>query len=183
MKIAYFDCFSGVSGDMALGALLACGADEDAFRERLAALNVPGYELTIQRVTRGGISATDVDVRLLENEQGHGRHLSDIAAILDSSPLPVRVKQNALAVFTRLADAEAKIHGTSREEIHFHEVGAVDAIVDIVGCCLLLEMLGVEAVAVSSLPCGYGTIKCQHGLMPVPPRPRWNCCAASPSTR
>ena len=168
MKIVYFDCFSGVSGDMALGALLACGADEADFRERLAALNVPGYELIIQRVTREGITATDVDVRLLEAEQGHGRHLSDIAAILESSPLPPRVRQNALAVFTRLADAEAKIHGTSREEIHFHEVGAVDAIVDIVGCCLLLDMMGVEAVAVSSLPCGYGTIKCQHGIMPVP---------------
>ena len=168
MKIAYFDCFSGVSGDMALGALLACGADETSFRELLAALNVPGYELIIQRVTREGITATDVDVRLMENEQGHGRHLSDIAAILESSPLPNRVKQNALTVFTRLADAEAKIHGTSREEIHFHEVGAVDAIVDIVGSCLLLHVMGVEAVAVSSLPCGYGTIKCQHGIMPVP---------------
>jgi len=168
MKIAYFDCFSGVSGDMALGALLACGADEARFREQLAALAAPGYELTVRRVTREGITATDVDVRLLEDEQGHGRHLSDIAALLEASALPLRVKRDALAVFTRLADAEAKIHGTSREEIHFHEVGAVDAIVDIVGVCLLLEMLDVEAVAVSSIPCGYGMITCQHGIMPVP---------------
>lgn len=168
MKIAYFDCFSGVSGDMTLGALLACGADEAEFRERLSALNVPGYELTIQRVTREGITATDVDVRLLEAEQGHGRHLSDIAAILDRSSLPARVTRDALAVFTRLADAEAKIHGTSREQIHFHEVGAVDAIVDIVGSCLLLDMLGVERILASSIPCGYGTITCQHGIMPVP---------------
>ncbi len=168
MKIAYFDCFSGVSGDMTLAALLACGADEAAFRDRLAALNVPGYELRVQRITREGITATDVDVKLIETEQGHGRHLSDIAAILDSSPLPPRVRQNALAVFTRLADAEAKIHGTTREQIHFHEVGAVDAIVDIVGSCLLLDMLGVERVVMSSIPCGYGTIQCQHGIMPVP---------------
>ena len=168
MKIAYFDCFSGVSGDMTLAALLACGADETAFRDRLDALNVPGYELRVRRVTREGITATDVDVHLIEAEQGHGRHLSDIAAILDSSPLPPRVRQNALAVFTRLADAEAKIHGTTREQIHFHEVGAVDAIVDIVGSCLLLDMLGVERIVTSSIPCGHGTIKCQHGIMPVP---------------
>jgi uncharacterized protein (TIGR00299 family) protein len=168
MKIAYFDCFSGVSGDMTLGALLACGADEAEFRERLGALDVPDYGLLIQRVTREGITATDIDVRLLNRDQGHGRHLSDIAGILKASPLPSRVSQNALAVFTRLADAEAKIHGTSREQIHFHEVGAVDAIVDIVGACLLLDILGVEQVVTSSIPCGYGTITCQHGIMPVP---------------
>ncbi len=129
---------------------------------------MPGYELTIQKVTRSGITATDVDVRLLEIDSGHGRHLSDIAAILESSSLSAKVQQKALAVFTRLADAEAKIHGTSREEIHFHEVGAVDAIVDIVGSCILLEMLGVESISVSSIPCGYGTITCQHGIMPIP---------------
>jgi uncharacterized protein (TIGR00299 family) protein len=168
MKIAYFDCFSGVSGDMTLAALLACGADEGEFRSRLRALKVPGYELKIQKVTREGIGATDVDVILIEVDQGHGRHLSDIAEILENSGLSPYVRATALVVFTRLADAEAKIHGTSREEIHFHEVGAVDAIVDIVGSCILLEMLGVQRVAVSSIPCGYGTITCQHGIMPVP---------------
>ena len=169
MKTAYFDCFSGISGDMTLGALLSCaGADEALFRDNLAALGVPGYELTIQTVKREGITATDVDVRLLETDQEHGRHLSDIAGILEQSRLSARVRGQALAVFTRLADAEAKIHGTSRDEIHFHEVGAVDAIVDIVGTCLLLEMLGVERVTVSALPCGTGSIWCQHGWMPVP---------------
>ena len=168
MKIAYFDCFSGVSGDMTLGALLACGADEARFRESLAALSIGGYDLTIHTVKREGITATDVDVKLLDVDPGHGRHLSDIDAILTASALPPKVKANALAVFTRLADAEAKIHGTSRDEIHFHEVGAVDAIVDIVGACLLLDLLGVEALVVSSIPCGYGTITCQHGIMPVP---------------
>jgi uncharacterized protein (TIGR00299 family) protein len=168
VKIAYFDCFSGISGDMTLGALLACGADEQQFRERLAGLDVPGYELSIQPVTREGITATDVDVKLLVDEQAYGRHLSDIAQILEHSRLSARVKTQALAVFTRLADAEAKIHGTSREEIHFHEVGAVDAIVDIVGSCLLLELLGVERIAVSGIPCGSGLIRCQHGWMPVP---------------
>lgn len=168
MKVAYFDCFSGVSGDMTLGALLACGADEALFRENLAALPVPGYELNIQRVQRAGITATDVDVRLMETDQGHGRHLSDIAEILRASSLSEQVQRQALAVFTRLADAEATIHGTTRDEIHFHEVGAVDAIVDIVGSCLLLEMLGVEQVVVSAIPCGTGSIHCQHGWMPIP---------------
>ena len=168
MKIAYFDCFSGVSGDMTLGALLACGADETEFRTKLAALNVPGYELTVNKVTREGIGATDIDVVLTAADQGHGRHLADIAAILENSGLSAWVRATALAVFTRLADAEAKIHGTTRDAIHFHEVGAVDAIVDIVGSCILLEMLGVDRVAVSSIPCGYGTITCQHGIMPVP---------------
>lgn len=172
MKIAYFDCFSGVSGDMTLGALLACGADnanlEAEFRRQMAGLHVPGYELVVQRVVRQGITATDVDVVLLEQDQGHGRHLSDIAALLEQSMLSDRVRCNSLAVFTRLADAEAKIHGTTREEIHFHEVGAVDAIVDIVGSCVLLEMLGVERVVPASVPCGHGTIVCAHGVMPVP---------------
>lgn len=172
MKVAYFDCFSGVSGDMTLGALLACGADtpkfEAEFRRQLAGLHVPGYELQVRRVVRQGIAATDVDVVLLENEQGHGRHLSDIAALLEQSALSESVLRKSLAVFTRLADAEAKIHGTTRDEIHFHEVGAVDAIVDIAGSCVLLEMLGIDTVALSSLPCGTGTIVCAHGVMPVP---------------
>jgi len=169
MRIAYFDCFSGVSGDMTIGALLDCkGVDESLFRERLAALQLPGYDLKIEKVKREGISATDFDVVLTDDEEGHGRHLSDIADILEWSDLSQRVKDDSLAIFTRLADAEAKIHGTSREEIHFHEVGAVDAIVDIVGSCILLEMLGVDRIVTSSLPCGHGTITCQHGIMPVP---------------
>lgn len=168
MKIAYFDCFSGVSGDMTLAALLDCGADESEFRRKMVGLPVPGYVLDVQHVVRQGITATDVGVTLLEQDSGQERHLSDIAALLEKSSLSDTVRRNALAVFTRLADAEAKIHGTTREDIHFHEVGAVDAIVDIVGSCLLLEMLGVERVVPSSLPCGHGTIVCQHGVMPVP---------------
>ncbi len=168
MKIAYFDCFSGVSGDMTLGALLACGADEAAFRDALAALNVPGYNLHIARRNVEGIMATDVDVELLEVDQGHGRHLSDIAEIYAQSDLSPRVREQALAVFTRLAEAEAKVHGTTVDEIHFHEVGAVDAIVDITGACILLEMLGVEAVYTAPLPIARGFVDCQHGRMPLP---------------
>lgn len=157
---------------MTLGALLACGADnpkfEAEFRRQMAGLHVPGYELTVRRMVRQGITATDVDVVLLEQDQGHGRHLSDIAALLEHSTLSETVRRKSLAVFTKLADAEAKIHGTTRDEIHFHEVGAVDAIVDIAGSCVLLEMLGTDIVALSSLPCGTGTIVCAHGIMPVP---------------
>lgn len=168
MKIAYFDCFSGVSGDMTLGALLACGADETAFRNALAGLNVPGYNLHIARRKVEGIMATDVDVELLEVDQGHGRHLSDIAEIYEKSDLSPRVREQAFAVFSRLADAEAKVHGTTPDEIHFHEVGAVDAIVDITGACILLEMLGVDAVYTAPLPVARGFVDCQHGRMPLP---------------
>ena len=168
MKIAYLDCFSGASGDMTLGALLACGADEAAFRQALANLNVPGYNLHVRRRKVEGIMATDVDVELLEVDQGHGRHLSDIEAIYRASGLSPRVREQALAIFTRLAEAEAKVHGTTREEIHFHEVGAVDAIVDITGTCILLEMLGVDAVYAAPVPVARGFVDCQHGRMPLP---------------
>lgn len=168
MKIAYFDCFSGTSGDMTLGALLACGADEGAFRQALEGLRVPGYNLHIRRRKVEGLMATDVDVELLEVDQGHGRHLSDIAAIYADSDLPPRVRENALNIFTRLAEAEAKVHGTTPDEIHFHEVGAVDAIVDITGTCILLDMLGVDAVYSSPLPMSRGFVDCQHGRMPLP---------------
>jgi uncharacterized protein (TIGR00299 family) protein len=168
MKIAYFDCFSGTSGDMTLGALLACGADENALRTALEGLRVPGYNLHIRRRKVEGLMATDVDVELLEVDQGHGRHLSDIAAIYADSDLPPRVRENALNIFTRLAEAEAKVHGTTPDEIHFHEVGAVDAIVDITGTCILLDMLGVDAVYSSPLPMSRGFVDCQHGRMPLP---------------
>lgn len=168
MKIAYFDCFSGVSGDMTLGALLACGADEALFREKLAKLGVPGYTLHIHRRSVEGLMATDVDVELHENDQGHGRHLSDIEDIYRDSDLSASVREKALAIFTRLAEAEAKVHGTTPDKIHFHEVGAVDAIVDITGTCILLEMLGVEAVCAAPLPMSRGFVDCQHGRMPLP---------------
>jgi uncharacterized protein (TIGR00299 family) protein len=168
MRIAYFDCFSGISGDMTLGALLHAGAEESAWRAELARLDVPGYELRVDSVVKEGISGLQVDVILHESDQGHGRHLADIQAILDQSGLPDRVRMRALGAFTRLAAAEAKIHATTPDRIHFHEVGAVDAIVDIVGCCVGLELLGVERVYASALPFNRGWVECAHGTMPVP---------------
>lgn len=167
MKIAYFDCFSGVSGDMTLGALLACGIDADDLRAELARLKLPGWKLEVQTTSVNGIGATDVTVALTE-PQGHGRHLSDIARILEASDLADSVRGKALTVFQRLAEAEAKIHQTTPDRIHFHEVGAVDAIVDIVGACVALERLGVEAAYCSPLPMGRGFVQCAHGAIPLP---------------
>ena len=168
MRIAYFDCFSGISGDMTLGALLHAGLDEAGWRAELLKLNVPGYEIKTRMVLKEGISGVDVDVVLSEEDQGHGRHLSDIEAILSQSGLSERVKTHALGAFKRLANAEAKIHGMTPETIHFHEVGAIDAIVDLVGSCIALEMLGIEKVYVSALPFNRGFVECAHGTMPVP---------------
>ncbi len=146
MRIVYLDCFSGISGDMTLGALLGLGADEQEFRRQLAGLGIGGYELTIERRKVEGLMSVDVDVILTEVDTGHGRHLSDIHEVYAASSLPTRVIERATAIFENLAEAEAKVHGTTKEEIHFHEVGAVDAIVDITGTCILLEMLNVDAV-------------------------------------
>jgi uncharacterized protein (TIGR00299 family) protein len=168
MRIAYFDCFSGISGDMTLGALLHAGVDEAAWRAELAKLNVPGYELKIEGVVKEGISGMDVDVILHEEDQGHGRHLADIEEILTRSGLSENIRCRALGAFTRLAHAEAKIHDMTPDTIHFHEVGAVDAIVDIVGACIGLEMLEVEKVYASPLPLNRGWVECAHGTMPVP---------------
>jgi uncharacterized protein (TIGR00299 family) protein len=167
MRVAYFDCFSGISGDMALGALLACGVSADDLRADLVKLNLPGWRLDAQTVNRNGIAATDVSVVQTEMPE-HERHLSDIEAILTKISLPEGARQNALAVFRRLAEAEAKVHQTTPEQIHFHEVGAVDAIVDVAGACLALERLGVEEIHCAPLPLGRGFVACAHGVIPLP---------------
>lgn len=166
MKALFLDCFAGISGDMFLGGLCDLGLDQEAWRAGLDALAVSGWSLGLSRVKRVGILATKVDVRV-EERQPH-RHLADIRAILSQSRLPDSVRERSLAVFTALAEAEGKIHGTDPERVHFHEVGAVDAIVDIVGAALGLHLLGIEAIFVSPLHVGTGFVRCAHGLMPVP---------------
>ncbi|MCE7962437.1 MAG: DUF111 family protein, partial [Acidobacteria bacterium ACB1] len=131
MKTLYFDCFSGASGNMILGGLLELGVDADALRNELAKLNLSGIELVIEKVDRSGINSTHVEVKY-PHEHVH-RHLKDIVKIIDDSSLSAAVKQRAISIFTRLAEAEAKVHGIPVERVHFHEVGALDAIVDIVG--------------------------------------------------
>jgi len=164
--VAYWDCFSGISGDMALGALLDAGLDPDALRAELGRLNLPGWELSAQRDVRYGISGTYVRVRT--QEQSTHRHLADIRAILERSSLAPVVRDRALRVFTRLAEAEGAVHGMSPEAVHFHEVGALDAIVDVVGVVAGLRLLGVEQVYASPLPLGGGWINAAHGRIPAP---------------
>lgn len=167
MTIAYFDCFSGISGDMTLGALVDAGVPIETLRAELAKLDLPGYTLTSEKVQRGGISATKVNV-ILEQRKQPARQLADIKGIIDSSPLGEAVKRKSLAVFRRLAEAEAKVHGTTVEKVHFHEVGAVDAIVDIVGSVIGLEHLGITGIIASPVNLGSGSIHTAHGKLPVP---------------
>ncbi|MDI6726401.1 MAG: nickel pincer cofactor biosynthesis protein LarC [Smithellaceae bacterium] len=166
MKIAYFQCFAGISGDMTLGALIDAGVDWQEFQAGLAGLSLDGYELTRETVTKKGIRATRVRIRT-EEKQPH-RHLADIKKIISESSLPDPVKEKSLQIFNRLAEAEAKIHHTTVERIHFHEVGAQDAIVDIVGSALGLWLLGVDEVHASAVNTGEGLVECAHGALPVP---------------
>jgi uncharacterized protein (TIGR00299 family) protein len=168
MNIAYFDCFSGAGGDMIVASLIDAGADADALRRDLASLGVGGYSLSIESVNKQGFAATRFHVELDPEEKQPHRHLKDIVGILEASKLTDRVKQNATRVFERLAEAEARVHGTTIDRVHFHEVGAVDAIIDVVGAVQALELLGVEEVVCSPVPTGSGTVKCDHGVMPVP---------------
>ena len=167
MRIAYFDCFSGISGDMCLGALISAGVDFDRLKEELTKLPVEGYALRWEKVKRNGITSANFFVDMLDVEQPE-RRLADIHGIIDRSELPEEVKEKSKAVFNRLAVAEAAVHDTTPDHIHFHEVGAVDAIVDIVGTVLGLHLLGVRKVYASPLPMGRGFIKCMHGIIPSP---------------
>ncbi|MDM8006424.1 MAG: nickel pincer cofactor biosynthesis protein LarC [Phycisphaerae bacterium] len=167
MRIAYFDCFSGASGDMILGALLDAGVDLDALRGDLASLGVGGYSLAAERIRKQGFAATQFEVHIEAADKPH-RHLKHIREIIEKGRLPDLVRQRAMAIFTKLAEAEAEAHGTSVDKVHFHEVGAIDSIVDIVGACLALDRLGVEEVHCSPIPTGSGTLRCEHGVMPVP---------------
>ena len=164
--IAYLDCYSGVSGDMFLGALLDAGLSLESLRQALAAFDLGDYELTCESFSDKGIRGTRFNVRPVDEQPV--RHLADIKSILDASTLAPRVRKAALSVFQRLAEAEAQVHGTSIDEVHFHEVGAVDAIVDIVGACWAVEALGLAQIYASSLPLSSGHIKSAHGLLPVP---------------
>ena len=166
MKTAYFDCIFGISGDMILGALVSCGVPVEKLEEKLKGLNVNGFELREEKVSCSGINATHINV--ITKDQHNHRHLSKIKNIIESSELSERVKEQSIRIFTGLAEAEAKVHGTTPEEIHFHEVGALDAIVDVVGTCVGLEYLGIDTIVSTPLHLGTGTVKCAHGLMPVP---------------
>jgi uncharacterized protein (TIGR00299 family) protein len=170
MKIAYFDCPSGASGDMILGALVDAGAPFDALTRELAGLGVGGYRLERREVMKAGFRATKVDVHLDEGGEHHHpeRTLGAILSLIEGSRLAPPVKGRAARIFERLAQAEARVHGTTVERVHFHDVGAVDAIVDVTGACIGLHLLGIEAVHVGALPVGGGFVQGPHGRLPVP---------------
>jgi pyridinium-3,5-bisthiocarboxylic acid mononucleotide nickel chelatase len=166
--LLWLDCFSGVSGDMLLGALIDAGLDLDALRTGLAPLPLSGYALEAETVTEHGISGTRLHVRLDERAPHTHRRLADIIALLDAASLPERAHGRALAVFQRLAQAEGAIHGTTPDEVTFHEVGAVDSIVDIVGAALALEIMDITDIYCSELPLTSGRVRSAHGALPVP---------------
>ncbi len=167
MKMAYFDCFSGVSGDMTLGALVDAGLDIAVLRDELAKLPVQAYRLETRVVKRSGLRGTKVDV-VVDEAQQPMRKYTDIAAMITESELHPEVRQGALDIFRRLGEVEAHLHNEPLEAIHFHEVGAVDSIVDVVGAVIGLHTLGVTTVMASPINMGWGTVRTAHGLLPVP---------------
>ena len=166
MKTAYFDAFSGLSGDMIVGAVLDCGADFEEFKRAIGSMPIAGYRLSTRRKVLSGISALKFDVEVTEPQPE--RHFGEIRTLIDSSQLSTTIKKRAISIFEVLANAEAKIHNTTSDRVHFHEVGAVDSIIDIVGTAWGLEHLGVADVIVSPLPMGNGFARSQHGVIPVP---------------
>jgi uncharacterized protein (TIGR00299 family) protein len=167
MKTLYFDCFAGASGDMILGAMIAVGVEPEVFIQQLSLLDVDGYTIDFETVDRAGISATYARVQTV-HEHAH-RHLSDILKIIYDSRLSDSIKDRAAKIFSRLAEAEAHVHNLPVEKVHFHEVGALDAIVDVVGAAICFELLGVERFVSSPLHVGSGMVDMDHGRFPVPP--------------
>ncbi|MCQ2011082.1 nickel pincer cofactor biosynthesis protein LarC [Sporolactobacillus sp. STSJ-5] len=180
MRTLYLDAFSGISGDMFIGALLDLGVDFDRFQSELAQLHVSDYQLHNERLAKNSIYGTSFDV-VLNHEKDHGfiehhdhhhhhdvRHLSDICSLINASGLSEKIKKQSIAVFTEIAKAEAAVHQMPLADVHFHEVGAMDSIVDIVGCFVALDLLGVDDVRASALSDGSGFIQVAHGQMPVP---------------
>ncbi len=166
MKVAYFDCIAGVSGDMILGALLDAGLPEATLRECLAALRLDGFELRVQRVRKHAFSATKVDVLVADDVPE--RHLADIERLVRQGDLPPAIEEKALGILGRLAQVEADIHGTTPDEVHLHELGGVDTIVDVVGALSGLDALGIERLYASPLPLGRGFTRSAHGRIPLP---------------
>ena len=166
MRIAYFDCFSGVSGDMILGALIDAGADLHKLESELGKLKISGFTLKAEKTIRRGLSGTRFFV---DADHSHAeRHLTDIERIVDNSGLADDIKTRAKTIFRDLAHVEAKIHNTNPGDVHFHEVGGLDSIVDVVGSLIVMKMLGIETMYASRIPVGTGFVECDHGILPLP---------------
>jgi len=178
MKIAYFDCFSGISGDMTLGALVDLGLEPELLKGELSKLNLEGYNISFTKSSKHAITGTKAHVELTHHHhhdhdhhhehEHHGRHLGDIRQLIEASDLSDDVKSKAMSIFVRLGEAEAKVHDTTIEEVHFHEVGAVDSIVDIVGAAIGISAMGIEKIYSSPPSLGTGLTKSSHGIIPIP---------------
>ena len=166
MVVAYFDCFSGIAGDMILGALIDCGLDVSFLKKELEKLDLSGYKIYTKHVKYNEIKATDFIVEIKETSTH--RHLSDINQIIENSNLDEGIKKTSKQIFYNLAKAESKVHNSDIEDVHFHEVGAVDAIIDIVGAVICIKKLGIKKIYCSALPMGAGFVTCSHGLLPIP---------------
>lgn len=174
MKTLYFDCSSGISGNMVLGALLEIIEDKEYFFKEIKKLNIDGYEINVSKKVKNGITGTYVDV-ILEHDEYHGhthhhvhRNLNDIYVIIDSSSISKNAKDLAKRIFLRVANAEAKVHNKTIEDVHFHEVGAIDSIIDIVGTAILIDNIAPQKIISSVVNDGYGFIECAHGKISVP---------------
>jgi uncharacterized protein (TIGR00299 family) protein len=166
MRVAYFNCSSGISGDMILAALVDLGWSVKELESELNKLDLSNYQIKAKKVAKKGITSTQIEIRIEEDKKE--RKLKDILSILDESKLEKKIKERSRAIFIRLASVEAKIHGKSPQEIHFHELGGLDTIIDVVGAVTGMKCLGIEKVYSSSLPLGKGFVKCSHGTLPVP---------------
>ena len=169
-RVVYFDCFCGISGDMILGALVSLGVNLKEIQQGLKLLGVKGYTLNSRQIKRNGFVGTKVNVTLHKSSLKNydARTFNDIKIIIDNSDLPKSVKFNSIEIFRRIGNAEAKVHGTTISKVHFHEVGAVDSIVDIVGSSLAIHLLGADVIVSSPINTGEGFVKCEHGTLPVP---------------
>jgi pyridinium-3,5-bisthiocarboxylic acid mononucleotide nickel chelatase len=176
--VCYFDAFSGISGDMTVGALIDAGAPSAAVIDALESLST-GAHFEVEKTKRNGLAASKFKVHLSPEPQKH-RHLSHILTLIDRSSIPDRAKQNASAVFQRLGEAEASVHGVPLEKVHFHEVGAADSIADIVGACVALELLHLDEVCCSAINVGSGTVMTEHGVLPIPAPATANLLAGKP---
>ena len=188
MKILYFDCPMGAAGDMLMGALFELCPDQAAFLQTFARLKLPGVALRAEPASSYGQNGTHMRLTVHDHEEAehhhaHHHHHSplDVAGIITQLPVSDWVKTNAHAVYHRIARAESKAHGVPVTEVHFHEVGALDAIGDVVGCCMLLEMIAPEAIFASPIALGAGTVRCAHGVLPVPAPATENLLAGIPT--
>lgn len=168
MKILYFDCFSGVSGDMVLGAMADAGVDIKSIKKELKKLDLKGYDLKVSKVKRKGIKGTKLDVIVDEKKHLHHTTYKYIESMIERSRLSKKVKENSIKIFKNIAEAEAKIHRTSVDNVHFHEVGAVDSIVDVVGAAICINIFNPDIILSSPINTGMGMVKTEHGILPVP---------------